>query len=180
MVRSEQALRREAGAAMRTVIAATLAVAVATTASTIGPQSKPALVWNGSSSAPRGFYRVALKDDLAIGTWVLVRAPGWAQAMAAARRYVPANVPLIKQIAAMPGDTVCRANRKIGRKGRVIAVALARDHDGRALPDWKGCIRLAAGKFFVINTPPHSFDSRYFGPVGRDQIIEELVPLWTF
>lgn len=165
---------------MRAVIATSLAAVVITAASAIVPPSKPVLVWNGSGSAPRGFYRPALKDDLAIGTWVLVRAPDWAQALAAARRYMPANVPLIKKIAAMPGDTVCRANRSITRNGRVIAIALERDHNGRALPHWNGCRRLGPGAVFVINNPPHSFDSRYFGPVGRDRVIEEIVPLWTF
>jgi type IV secretory pathway protease TraF len=78
------------------------------------------------------------------------------------------------------GDLVCRSADLVSRNGHPIARALDRDSAGRVLPQWSGCIRLSADQLFLINTPSHSFDSRYFGPVARNRIIERIVPLWTF
>ncbi len=46
---------------------------------------------------------------------------------------------------------------------------------------WSGCRRLAAHELFLIApASAASFDSRYFGPVTRAQVIGRAVPLWTW
>jgi conjugative transfer signal peptidase TraF len=139
----------------------------------------PWLVWNASASAPIGLYRV-LPGKPASGDLVLVRTPDSARQLAAERGYLPQNVPLVKPVAALDGDTVCAADDVISVNGRVVAERLARDRLGRPLPSWSGCHLLdGAEAFLLMEGVSDSFDGRYFGPVPTADIIGRLVPLWV-
>lgn len=62
-------------------------------------------------------------------------------------------------------------------------MTIARSHDGRGRPlaPWSGCRPLAHGEVFLLAShSPASFDSRYFGPVQREAILGEALPLWTW
>jgi len=137
------------------------------------------LVWNVTASAPIGLYRQS-SGAVARGDWALVRPPSGVADFAAQRRYLPSNVPMIKRVVGTTGDRVCRIGSGVSVNGRPSAVALPRDGQGRALPVWSGCQRLADGAVFLLNAPPTSFDSRYFGAVPGANVIEKLEPLWTF
>lgn len=82
---------------------------------------------------------------------------------------IPAEVLLIKRVAAVGGDVVCRHDGEVTTPDRVVR-ALTRDRRGVALPAWSGCRRLAPDELFLLGDTASSFDSRYFGPVRRDQI----------
>jgi conjugative transfer signal peptidase TraF len=138
----------------------------------------PLLVWNVTASAPVGLYRRSFLS-LARGDWVLVKAPEWVRRLAADRRYVPANVPMVKRIAAVAGDTVCRFNTVVTVNGYVRAIARMRDNNGRPLPVWQGCKVLKPDQIFVLTAPAASFDGRYFGLLARQNIVERIAPLWT-
>jgi conjugative transfer signal peptidase TraF len=139
----------------------------------------PFLVWNVTHSAPVGLYRHVFAN-LERNAWVLVRAPRMAADLAASRGYLPRSVPMAKQVAAMPGDRVCRLGQAVTVNGRSVATALLQDSVGRKLPVWSGCIVLNDAQIFLITSPPTSFDSRYFGPVPVPNVIERIAPLWTF
>lgn len=140
---------------------------------------RPLLIWNATASAPLGLYhRQFGKADN--GDWVLIRPPSDVAQLAASRRYFLQNIGLIKRVAAQEGDHVCRSGQAVSVNGRLAATALIRDSRGRVLPSWSGCVALKAGDIFVLNAPSASFDSRYFGPVSRDYVIERIAPLWTF
>ena len=47
------------------------------------------------------------------------------------------------------------------------------------MPRWNECRALEADEIFLLLKPADSFDSRYFGPVPRAQIIGRLAPLCT-
>jgi hypothetical protein len=64
--------------------------------------------------------------------------------------------------------------------GQVLAEVFDKDREGRPLPSWEGCIRLVDGEFFLLQPHPYSFDSRYFGPVMRCDILGVARPLWTW
>ncbi|WP_206078923.1 S26 family signal peptidase [Allomesorhizobium camelthorni] len=81
-------------------------------ASMIGDPT-PRLVWNGSQSAPLGLYRVDPDAAISRGDLVLARAPRHIRQLAAERGYLPANVPLVKRVAALDGDTVCAVADKV-------------------------------------------------------------------
>jgi type IV secretory pathway protease TraF len=84
---------------------------------------------------------------------------------------------MIKQVAALGGDTVCRAGIEIKVNGARVAHARHADGVGRALPVWRGCVQLDADQVFLLGSHPESFDSRYFGLVNRASILGRAMKL---
>ncbi|MBU2031166.1 MAG: S26 family signal peptidase [Alphaproteobacteria bacterium] len=82
---------------------------------------------------------------------------------------MPQDILLIKRVAAVGGEVVCRSDDEVRTPDRVVR-ARSRDRQGVALPTWSGCRRLASDEVFLLGDTASSFDSRYFGPVHRDQI----------
>ncbi|WP_192365739.1 S26 family signal peptidase [Mesorhizobium mediterraneum] len=139
----------------------------------------PWLVWNASASAPVGLYRVGFAAP-GRGDLVLVRPPESVAELAEKRGYLPRNVPLVKRLAALPGEHVCAFNEAVIIGGEIVARRLETDGHGRALPWWNGCRALANDEVFLLGgEADRSFDSRYFGPVPATNVIGRLVPLWT-
>lgn len=137
------------------------------------------MVFNPSPSAPRGLYAAVDFERVELGDLLLVEAPRTHRNWLIGRGYLGPEVPLIKRVAALPGDRVCARNRVILVNQRPLATALHRDGLGRPLPIWQGCRALLDGEFFALMTDvPTSLDSRYFGPLRTDTIIAKLRPLW--
>ena len=63
--------------------------------------------------------------------------------------YLPRGVPLLKRVAAVPGQRVCRTGLAITVDGVPIGEALDRDRRGRPLPVWQGCRSVADGELFL-------------------------------
>lgn len=139
----------------------------------------PRLVWNASASAPIGLYAVSPGTAPGRGDMVIAWPPASARQLAAHRRYLPANVPLVKRVVAVAGDTICAVDRTVTVDGIPVALRRAADAAGRSLPAWQGCIRLAPGMVFLLMTEtPDSFDGRYFGPTAARDVIGRATPLW--
>jgi len=138
------------------------------------------LAYNASASAPIGFYRVTPASGLKRGAFAVVPTPPGFRMMAAKRHYLPLNVPLIKRIVALSGDEVCRYDKTILVNQKLVATALTKDSQGRALPVWQGCITLTDDQFFALMDRPDSFDGRYFGPLNTQDIIGIAVPIFTW
>ena len=139
----------------------------------------PRLIWNVTASAPLGLYRVTTDRAPVVGEWAAVTPPPHLAAWLAARGYAPRGVLLIKQVAAMAPQQVCRVGAQIRIDGAPVACALERDHAGRRLPRWRGCRRLAADEVFLLNTDPQSLDSRYFGPLPASAVVGRAQAVWT-
>ena len=145
-----------------------------------GGSTAKLLLWNASASVPIGLYRLRPAHPLRIGELVTIDAPPRLAAFMAARAYLPRGVPLVKHIAALGGQTVCRQAHTITINGHAVAVALERDSLGRPLPAWQGCRRLRRGEVFLLNlAAPGSFDGRYFGVLSIATIAASAEPLWT-
>jgi conjugative transfer signal peptidase TraF len=144
-----------------------------------GGKHAPVLVYNGSASAPIGWYRVLPAFPMHDGDLVLVPLPEPFATLAAERGYVPLSVPLVKRVAASAGAAVCASGGEVTIDGKLAADRLAADREGKELPAWSGCRRLSAGEIFLLMPDvPDSFDGRYFGPVAADAVIGRLEPLW--
>ena len=142
--------------------------------------SVPVLVYNASASAPLGFYRL-VPGAIRRGDFVLSRLPDPVARFAAARGYLPLSVLLVKRVAAVSGDRVCAGSGAIRINDQAVALALARDGQGRPLAAWQGCRTLADDEIFLLMAGvSSSFDGRYFGPIPRAAIIGRLVPLCTW
>ena len=94
--------------------------------------------------------------------------------------YLPSGVPLLKHVAALAGQGVCRNGVRIIVDGKHVADALARDRRGRPLPTWQGCLALTDDQVFLLNEDrPDSLDGRYFGPLNLSTVMGRATPVWT-
>ena len=100
---------------------------------------RPVVVWNASPSVPVGLYAVAPAHALVVGELVVIRPPTALAVWLAGRRYLAPGVPLLKHVAALPGQRVCRIGHAILVGGAPSGMALDRDRRGRPLPVWSGC-----------------------------------------
>ena len=167
--------------AHRVVVALLTGLGIATLAWPSLHTSVTRLVYNPSDSVPLGWYRIAPPDSLHVGSIVLIRLPADAAALAAQRGYLPAHIPLLKRIGAMPPQQVCIEKHIVRIDGMVVTGVHATDGRGRPLSAWQQCRWLHDGELFLLGaTNPASFDSRYFGPVAVSAVIGSAQPLWTW
>src|SRR3546814_9213321 len=80
-------------------------------------------------------------------------------------------VPLVKRVAAVPGDTVCARGNAVFIDGNLRARRRLSDGQSRLMPWWQGCTTLRDGSLFLLNDNPASFDGRYIGPTQRGDIV---------
>ena len=130
---------------------------------------RPALaVVNESPSLPRGLYLRRPGAEPNRGAIVTVAQPKSVRSYLG-RLGMPADVRLIKRVAATSGDAVCSDGRWLVAPWRIVEV---RSHDraGAGLPVWRGCRRLMPDERLLLGDTSASLDSRYFGPVTVAQI----------
>ncbi|MDX2264798.1 MAG: S26 family signal peptidase [Hyphomicrobiales bacterium] len=131
----------------------------------------PLLVWNASDSAPLGLYAVRHRQALVRGDYVLLTLPLCWRDFAAARSYLPHYAPIIKPVAALPGDKVCSIERRITINDETVATAYSVDQKRQPMPRWSGCRILASDEVFLLGAHPASFDGRYFGVMSMSGIL---------
>ena len=161
-------------------IAATISI-TAVLLATVAWKMPSRLIWNVSASVPIGLYLVRPAADLQPGQLVAAMPPRALASFMGARRYLGVGVPMLKHVAALPGQTVCRTRRRVRVDGAVVAMARRLDSRSRALPVWSGCHRVARSEVFLLNeNVGDSFDGRYFGMLPRSTVIGRVVPVWTW
>lgn len=139
----------------------------------------PRLIWNETASVPVGLYRLHPVPAPHVGDLVAVRLPEREAMLLARRGYLPPGVPLLKPVAALRGQSVCRIGVHVTIDGKPAGDAQSVDHRGRPLPVWQGCRRLDFGQIFVMNTgEPRSLDGRYFGLLFLSTVIGRATPVW--
>lgn len=160
-------------------VVATCVVTVGIAITSAVPTS-PKLVWNLSKSVPLGLYAIDRRGALDLGDLVAVMPPEPLAQMMVERSYIGRNAPILKYVLALPGQTVCRTGSTVTIDGGEFGDALDRDRQGRDLPVWQGCRRIADGDVFLMNTDARdSFDGRYFGPLPASAVIGRATPICT-
>jgi type IV secretory pathway protease TraF len=158
------------------VVATALPVGLAVASAAL---PRPLVLINPSPSVPPGLY---LRSPLepAVGRLLAFYTPR------PGRAYAQANLPeldrgsILKPVAAGEGAKVCALEGRLSVDGRVLGPIVARDRRGQLLPHWTGCRRLGAGEYLVFSSRIwNSFDSRYYGPVARTDILGVYRPLWV-
>lgn len=93
-----------------------------------------------------------------------------------------AGTSFIKLVQCVAGDEVEIDNtchvRCLGPEGPVYESRLEDDilqKLGRSCRDFSTNYRIPPGRYFVVGTLSHSFDSRYWGLVNRDQVVGKVV-----
>ncbi len=137
----------------------------------------PVIVWNMSPSSPIGLY--LLQNETAKhGDFIAIKLEECAADLAETRNYLPKSALLIKRVASVQNDTICRVGDDIFINNKLVAKALKYDNRGRNMPFWTNCLNLNSKQIFVLSADKNAFDSRYFGPVNRSQILGIARPIW--
>lgn len=139
----------------------------------------PRLIWNATASTPIGLYALRPVGRLQVSDLVAVRPPEPVARFLAEGGFLPRGVLLLKHIAALPGQTICRDGATVTVDHVAVGTAQDRDRLGRPLPLWSGCRVLETGEVFLMNPAvPDSLDGRYFGPLPLASVVARAVPLW--
>lgn len=146
---------------------------------------------NLTPSMPRGIYLLMPVKNLSRGSLIAACNPNKeAVALYVKRGYLPEShrcssgaAPIIKPIAAVPGDTVKLDDSGVSINDQHIDHSQIEDLDsnGHPIPHLlPGIISLANDHFFVMSThSARSLDSRYFGPIQKMDVIGQVKPLYT-
>jgi conjugative transfer signal peptidase TraF len=130
-------------------------------------RNAPPIIINETPSMQKGLYvRTGNATDLKRGEIVAVPMPKNAKDYLVGKLGYPADTFLIKRVAALPGEIVCRQKDTLSVAGKTLQ-AKAHDRHDNVLPNWQGCHQLSNERIFIQGDHPGSFDSRYFGPVSR-------------
>ncbi len=90
--------------------------------------------------------------------------------------------PFLKQVAGVPGDRVEVSESGVRINGRTLPDSSPLRHAisvNVSLPQWRGVMVLPRETYWVYGTgwPRRSFDSRYWGPLPRSQVISIARPV---
>lgn len=152
-----------------------------------------AVAVNTTASMPRGVYLVGPLDQVKRAEVVGVCIPNQDQAnVYRDRGYLPASsrcgaglAPVIKPVAAIPGDEVRIDDKGTWVNGQLLANSRLFDTDSQGRPiqhlplGWKKTME--NGEYFMLaNHIERSLDSRYYGTVRRADLQSRAYPLVTF
>ncbi len=143
----------------------------------LGAAPRPRLLLNTTASVPVGLYGLSPAGSPRAGDLVVVTPDPALAAFLDQGGWLPRGVPLIKPVAAVAGQSVCRVGQTVTIDGRKVARALSADGRGRPLPTWSGCRALGSGEVFLQAPAPGSLDGRYFGITDGSRILARARPL---
>ncbi len=142
----------------------------------------PPLVFNGTQSAPRGFYYRDLTSTLSRGTLVAFAGPRLVESRLQGR--IPTrNTPyLLKRIGAISGDIICARGSRFQVNGRHPLRIPRLSRRGTRFPRlFHGCTTVKEHQWLPLGVHLRtSFDGRYYGPLNRALIVGAYKPLLTF
>lgn len=137
----------------------------------------PRLLLNTTASVPVGLYWLSAPGSPRVGDLVVVTPDPALAAFLDEGDWLPRGVPLIKPVAAIAGQSVCRDGLAVTINGRTVGHALSMDGHGRRLPSWSGCRALGPGEVFLLAPAFGSLDGRYFGVTDGEQVLARARPL---
>jgi conjugative transfer signal peptidase TraF len=136
------------------------------------------LTYQFSASMPEGWYWLSPVGQLERGDTVTFMPPPATAALMVKRQWLGPDMAMMKHIKAMPGDFVCRQDNALYINNHYVGAIAKVDEQGRPLPQLHYCQALPSHQYMLMSTRvPNSFDSRYFGPVDRNRIINKATKL---
>ena len=155
----------------------------------LGGLALSGVVWNGTSSVPRGLWvERAVTAPLRRGDVVAACV----HASSAVRHYIAPGAcqdtgleAVLKPVVAVEGDTVEVTEAGVIVNGALLkhSARLREDGEKRSLdqlfPTTDGAVVVPSGVVWLVAPMDLSFDSRYFGPVSTSSVIGVVDPLLT-
>lgn len=137
------------------------------------------LTYQVSASMPRGFYFISPTHHLYRGEIVVFKPPTRMQRLLHKHHWAPDSGLLMKHVMAVSGDQVCYRSKALWINNQRIAPIYHFYAPGKRLPQYHFCGKLKPDQYLLISTKvKKSFDSRYFGPIGRQKIIGKAIKLF--
>lgn len=131
----------------------------------------PVIYTNDTESAPRGIYVVAPDQYLTYGDYVIVHSP-----VDIPDIHIPKDFPLLKRVAAFPGDTYTVTDSTFKANGEIYTI-----HHLPWLPQLPhGTFAVPEGTMLFLNPPEDSLDSRYFGPIPMANVERKVLLLVNY
>lgn len=150
-------------------------------ASSLVISTKPILI-NDSPSLPEGLWYIVPGATVTPGKVIAFTPPD--AALPYVRRHLKRYIsqPLLKPVVAGAGARVCGdATGGFSVDGNRLGFPKAQDSRGNSVTPWTGCRTLTASEFAVFSGRiPNSYDSRYYGPIPRENIKGVYRPLWLW
>ncbi len=162
----------------KAIVLAASAISISLILTAMAVAFSPKLVWNASESAPVGQYLIRNRQPV-LGEYALITPSKTVAMFIEDRGYLLTDTPLIKRIAAGPGDEICRKDFGIFINELHVADAQKTDSLGREMPRWRGCFTLKNGEVFLLNEHEKSLDGRYFGATKLNDVVGVAVPLFV-
>lgn len=126
---------------------------------------------NPTESQPYRLFLILKKRPFDRGDLVSFRFPG--------SKYYAENSIFVKEVRGMPGDHLeMRNDRTVWLNGRFLDTVRATDSQGRAVEPLHFDGPIPEGHYFMYASAPNSYDSRYYGLIGKEQILGKAIPLW--
>ena len=145
------------------------------------------IIINITPSMKLGFYRKT-NGEIRHGDIIAFCLPEPTKTLGLSRLYIEkgracdGSDPLIKEVIAIPGDRVVLQDEFVEvNDQRFPYRTIYNDSEGRALSVYpRGEYPNTEGYWLIGTHAHHSWDSRYWGAVKKDQILSKLRPLWTW
>ncbi len=123
-------------------------------------------------------YPIFLKNNISRNNIILFKPDKNTENYMLSRSWILPGSPMMKYLKGLPGDFVCIRNTEIFINHKKIGDIQKLDSQNRPLPRLTFCQTLVHNQFFMMSTRvPNSFDSRYFGPIMREQMISKAIKL---
>lgn len=142
------------------------------------------LTYSATISMPQGLYLVVPAKRLQRNDIVVFVTPAASHTFLLQHNWGPRSGRVLKYVMGIPGDFVCNYHNKNIGAGEVwvnthkIGPIYNFYAPGKLLPQNNFCEKLQAEQYFLLSTKiERSFDSRYFGPVDRNNILGRAVLL---
>jgi type IV secretory pathway protease TraF len=130
----------------------------------------PPIIINETISMAKGTYvRTGDAQSLKRGDIIAMPMNASAESYLGEKLGYPKDTMLIKRVAGLSGDVMCRQGIEVSINTQTVYAA-PRDSGGNVLPPWSGCHVLLPNEVFLLGDHASSFDSRYFGPVTKPEL----------
>lgn len=126
---------------------------------------------NPTESQPYRLFLILKKRPFDRGDLVSFRFPG--------SEYYAEGSFFVKEVHGKPGDHLeIRKDRTVWLNGRFLDTVRATDSQGKAVKPFLFDGPIPEGHYFMYAPAQNSYDSRYYGLIGKERIVGKAIPLW--
>lgn len=126
-----------------------------------------------SPSMPKGWYEIHyMPQPIQRHSLIVFKAPEPYEDFLLSHHLIPDNGELLKEVIAVPGDTACIKHHQLWVNSKAIAKQNPDIINDKTIPKENFCGTLSSEEYLVLGPfHPRSYDSRYFGPIPKANII---------